>query len=230
MTRSLPEPEPGPDSDPDSDPDSADLLDRLDPRPVVSSEVVYRGLIWDVRRDVVDLGVAGLVRRDLIEHPGAVAIVALDAQDRLALIQQYRHPIETFGWEIPAGLLDQRGESPVHAAARELAEEADLVAARWEVLLDYATSPGYTSEQIRIFLARDVTQVPADARHTRHGEELGMPLHWVALDAALEAVLESRIHNPHTVIGILAAHAARARNWADLRPALAPWPQHRDHR
>ena len=116
MTRSLPEPEP----DPDTDPGSADLLDRLDPRPVVSSEVVYRGLIWDVRRDVVDLGVAGLVRRDLIEHPGAVAIVALDAQDRLALIQQYRHPIETFGWEIPAGLLDQRGESPVRAATRRV--------------------------------------------------------------------------------------------------------------
>lgn len=202
------------------------LRDRVDPRPVVSSETVYRGLVWDVRRDVVDLGAAGLVRRDLIDHPGAVAVVALDENDRVALIQQYRHPVETYEWEVPAGLLDLPGEPPHVTAARELAEEADLLAAEWQVLMDYPTSPGYTSEQIRVFLARGLSVVPEADRHQRHGEELGMPMSWVALDDALDAVLESRIHNPHTVIGILAAHAARSRGWRDLRAPDAPWPAH----
>ncbi len=206
------------------------VRDRWDPRPVVSSETVYRGLVWDVRRDVADLGAAGLVRRDLIDHPGAVAVVALDEDDRVALIQQYRHPVGTFEWEVPAGLLDLPGEPPQETAARELAEEADLRAARWHVLMDYATSPGYTSEQIRVFLARGLSVVPEGERHERHGEELGMPLRWVALDEALDAVLGSRIHNPHTVIGVLAAHTARGRGWRDLRDADAPWPTHPRYR
>ena len=200
------------------------LADVPDPAPVRHTEIVYEGLVWDVRRDRVDLG-SEIVTRDVVAHPGAVAILALDRRGRVALVQQYRHPVLTREWEVPAGLLDVAGEDPLLAAQRELAEEADLRAGRWAVLTDYFTSPGFTSEVIRIFLAEDLAEIPGDERHERFGEERDMPLRWVDLDAAREAVLDGRLHNPHTVIAILVAHAQRERAWSGRRPAEAPWPE-----
>jgi ADP-ribose pyrophosphatase len=204
--------------------------DRLGGRPVVASEVVHHGLVWDVVRERVDLGEAGEVTREFVHHPGAVSVVALDDEGRLALIEQYRHPVRAFTWEIPAGLLDVDGEDPWVAAARELHEEADLAAAQWHVLVDYFSSPGGMDEALRVYLARGLTHVPEGDRHEREGEELGMPVRWVDLDQAQEAVLTGRIHNPSAVVGILAAHAARDRGWATLRPHDAPWPEHPAHR
>jgi ADP-ribose pyrophosphatase len=206
-----------------------ELRDRLETRPVTRSEVVHHGLVWDVRRDTVDLGEAGTVTREYVDHPGAVAIVALrerHGRDELLLIQQYRHPVGIFDWEIPAGLLDVPGEEPWRAAARELHEEADLRAGRWDVLVDYFCSPGGLSEALRIFVARDLHPVPHVDRHERDGEELGMPTRWVDLDQAHDAVLRGQLHNPSAVIGILSAHASRSRDWTNLRPQDAPWPEH----
>jgi 8-oxo-dGTP pyrophosphatase MutT (NUDIX family) len=211
----------------------ADLADRLDRRPVVKGEVVFEGRVWVVRRDTVDLGEAGQVTREYVEHPGAVAIVALrevQGRDQVLLIQQYRHPVGAFDWELPAGLLDVAGEQPWLGAARELDEEADLIADRWHVLIDYYGSPGSISEALRIFLARDLADVHDDDRFTREHEEHGMPVGWVDLDEAHEAVLAGQLHNPSAVIGILSAHAARARDWATLRPHDAPWPEHPAYR
>jgi 8-oxo-dGDP phosphatase len=211
----------------------ADLADRLERCPVLDTEVVFRGIVWDVRRDTVDLGEAGHVRREYVDHPGAVGVLALrevDGQEQVLLIQQYRHPVGAFEWELPAGLLDVAGEQPWLAAARELHEEADLVAGRWDVLIDYYGSPGGLSEALRIFLARDLVDVHSDERFTREGEEHGMPVGWVDLDEAHDAVLAGRLHNPGAVIGILTAHAARARDWATLRPRDAPWPEHPAYR
>lgn len=210
-----------------------DLTDRLDRLPVLDTEVVFKGMVWDVRRDTVDLGEAGLVRREYVDHPGAVSIVALRevaGRAQVLLINQYRHPVGTFEWELPAGLLDVSGEQPWLGAARELHEEADLVAARWHVLIDYYGSPGGISEALRVFLARDLSDVPPDELFTREGEERGMRVGWVDLDEAQEAVLAGQLHNPSAVIGILAAHAARARDWATLRPHDAPWPEHPAYR
>ena len=211
----------------------ADLADRLSRRPVRSSEVVFKGMVWDVRRDSVDLGEAGEVSREYVDHPGAVAIVALRefaGVDQILLIQQYRHPVGAFEWELPAGLLDVAGEPPWVAAARELNEEADLTADRWHVLIDHYGSPGGLSEALRVFLARDITGVRFGERFTREGEEHGMPVGWVDLDEAHEAVLQGRLHNPSAVIGILTAQCARARDWATLRPRDAPWPEHPAYR
>jgi 8-oxo-dGDP phosphatase len=202
------------------------LEDRLEGRPVLARETVYSGLIWDVRRDRVDLGAAGEVSREYLDHPGAVGILALDDQDRVLLIRQYRHPVQAFLWELPAGLLDVDGEPPHRAAARELAEEADLVADRWHTLVDWYNSPGGMNEAIRVYLARDLGEVPDGDRHDRHGEELGMLTAWVDLTLARDAVLAGRIHNPTAVVGLLAAAAARDQGWATLRPAAAPWPEH----
>jgi ADP-ribose pyrophosphatase len=209
---------------------AAELVDRLERRPVEASERVFDGMVWDVVRDTVDLGEGGTVRREYVQHPGAVCVVALDDRDRILLIQQYRHPVGAFEWELPAGLLDVPGEPPWEAAARELHEEADLEAARWDVLMDYYASPGGVSEALRIFLARGLSDVPHDDRHSREGEELGMPVRWVDLDEAHEAVLRGQLHNPGALIGILAAYAARARDWSSLRPHDTGWPEHPAYR
>ncbi|MDF2091778.1 MULTISPECIES: NUDIX hydrolase [unclassified Knoellia] len=203
-----------------------ELADRIVHRPIVRSEVVHHGMVWDVLRETVDLGEAGEVTREFVRHPGAVSVVALDDRDRVVLLQQYRHPVRVLEWEVPAGLLDVDGEDPWVAAARELHEEADLQAQEWHVLVDYFSSPGGVDEALRVYLARGLSHVPEDDRHEREGEELGMPARWVDLDEAQDAVLAGRIHNPSAVIGILAAHAARERGWATLRPHDAPWPEH----
>ena len=205
----------------------------MERRPVLDSELLLKGMVWDVRRDTVDLGEAGTVRREYVDHPGAVVIVALRevaGRAQVLLIQQYRHPVGAFEWELPAGLLDVTGEQPWVGAARELNEEADLIAGRWNVLIDHFGSPGGTSEALRVFLARDLTGVSRDDRFTREDEEHGMPVCWVDLDEAHEAVLRGQLHNPSAVIGILTAHAARARDWATLRPPDAPWPEHPAYR
>ena len=207
-----------------------DLADQVQPRPVLEARTVYSGMIWDVVRERVDLGAAGQVEREFVRHPGAVSVVALDEQDRVALVQQYRHPVRTLEWELPAGLLDVDGEAPWLGAARELNEEADLVAGRWDVLAEYYSSPGGMDEALRVYLARDLSPVPEAERHQRRDEEHGMPLRWVHLDEALAAVLAGRLHNPSTVIGVLAAHTARALGWSTLRPHDAPWPAHPAHR
>lgn len=201
------------------------FADEFDPRPVRRSEVLVQGRVWDVVRDEVDLGDAGAHVREYVQHPGAVAVVALDDDGRICLIQQYRHPIRTREWEIPAGLLDVDGEPPWEAAARELHEEADLVAGRFDVLVDLRPSPGGLDEAIRVYLARDVTRGAESERHVREAEEHGMPLAWVALADAVEAVVEGRVQNGILVSAVLAAHVAQQRNWESLRPHDAPWPQ-----
>nr|WP_079576791.1 NUDIX hydrolase [Krasilnikoviella flava] len=200
------------------------LVDEAAPRPVVRSEVLHRGRIADLVRDDVDLGDAGTVTREYVVHPGAVAIVALDDADRVLLLRQYRHPVRARLWEVPAGLLDVDGEPAVDAAARELAEEADVTARRWQVLADFASSPGSSDEAVRVFLARDLGEVSATERHTRTGEEAGIEVRWVPLDEAVARVLDGSLHNPSAVVGVLAAAASRAGGWASLRPADAPWP------
>ena len=188
------------------------------------------GLVWDVVRDTVDLGEAGEVVREYVRHSGAVAVAALDDRGRLCVIQQYRHPVRTFEWEIPAGLLDVHGEPPHVGAARELHEEADLVASTWHVLADYVSSPGGLDEVLRIYLARDLTAVEEPHRHQRDGEELGMPVRWVQLEEVRDAVLAGRVHNATLAIAALAAIAARDLDWAPLRPVDAPWPSHPAYR
>ncbi|HET7278902.1 MAG TPA: NUDIX hydrolase [Dermatophilaceae bacterium] len=211
-------------------PTEAGLTDVFEDLPVNNAEVVYRGRVWNVVRETVHLGDAGEVTREFVDHPGAVSVAALDDHDRIVLIQQYRHPVRTREWEVPAGLLDVEGEPPWICAARELHEEADLVADSWHVLADYYSSPGGLNEAMRIYLARGLSPVPEADRHARDGEELGMPVRWVPLDEARDAVLSGALHNATAVIAVLAAHAAREQNWATLRAFDAPWPHHPAYR
>lgn len=202
-----------------------EIADQPSPHEVTASEVVWSGRIVDMIKDHV-IVVEGQepVVREYTRHPGAVAVVVLRGEsggEEILLERQYRHPVKAELWEIPAGLLDIPGEDPRIAAERELAEEADLVAKRWDVLVDYFTSPGGSTEPLRIFLARDLRA--ADEVFDREDEEATMEYAWVRLDDALTMVLDGRLHNPSAVIGVLATHAARGRGWSGLRPADAPW-------
>lgn len=198
------------------------LQDQRATYPVTQSATVLSGQIWDVVREEVDLGHSSVVR-DFVAHPGAVAVLALNDRDECAMIRQYRHPVRSFLWEIPAGLLDVPGEPLVVGAQRELAEEADLKANQWHTLVDYYTSPGGSDEPIRIFLARELTEIPQNERFERFDEELDMELAWVGIDEAVSLVLSGQIHNPNSVIGVLAAAQSRAHGWNTLRAPDAPW-------
>lgn len=207
------------------------VSDAPSPRRLLSTEKVYKGRIWDVVSDSFQLSEAGeSLTRDYIDHPGAVAVLPMNDAGEVLLIRQYRHPVGMDLWEIPAGLLDVAGEDFVMGAARELAEEADLAASEWNVLVDFFNSPGSSSEAIRIYLARGLTEVPHLERHERTDEEAEIEFHWIALDDAVDAVLDGRLHNPSAVVGILAAAAAKADGFAGLRPADAPWPAHPSQR
>ena len=192
-------------------------------RPVLSEVTAFSGHVFDVVTRVVDLGEAGQVTRDLIRHPGAVAVVALDDQGRVALIRQYRVPVGAFLWEVPAGLLDGGPEETLLGAAkRELAEETDLQASQWDVLVDFGTSPGATDEVLRIFLARGISAA-ASSDFVREGEEAEIQLDWVDLTEAADAVLAGRVHSPSAVMGILAAERAARDGFTSLRGVDAPF-------
>jgi ADP-ribose pyrophosphatase len=153
--------------------------------------------------------------------------VVLDAQERVLLVQQYRHGPSRLLWEPPAGLLDSDavGKSAYDNAARELYEEAGYRAADWRVLVDLFTSPGMSDEAVRLYLARGVTAVDDDERHVGQHEEADMPYTWVPLDLAVTKVLAGELHNPLAVSGILATAAAKVRGFENLRPADVTWPE-----
>lgn len=194
--------------------DAASLRDESHPIEVVASERAFAGKVWDIRRETFRYG-DGEVVREFVDHTGAVAVLALDADERVLLIQQYRHPIGERDWELPAGLLDIAGEDPAVAAGRELEEEADLVAGSLQLLTEFYTTPGGSNESIRIYLARDLTAT-AEA-FARAEEEADILVEWVPLDDAVAAVLDGRLHNSILMLGVLTAAAARDRGWSTLR-------------
>jgi 8-oxo-dGTP pyrophosphatase MutT (NUDIX family) len=207
--------------------DDATFSDGQSPRRLLGTTTVYEGRVWDVVSEEFTLADDGeAITRDFIRHPGAVAVLVLNDEGQVLLLRQYRHPVRMALWEIPAGLLDEEGEDFVDAAARELAEEADLTARQWDVLVDMFLSPGSSSEALRVYLARGIGDVPEADRHTRMHEEAEIELMWVDLDAAVDAVLEGRIHSPSAVAAILAARVARETGFRELRPATTPWPEH----
>jgi 8-oxo-dGDP phosphatase len=191
---------------------------------VVASKEQFAGPVFRVVSDEVMMPEGTTAVRDYMVHIGAVGAVALDHEGRVLLVRQYRHPVRRTLWELPAGLLDVHGEPAVETAKRELWEEADLRAERWDVLVDLLTTPGCSDEAIRIYLARDVTAVPHDERHTRFAEEHTMTTEWVPLDTAVELALAGEMENAACVAGVLAAARARDNGFAGLRHADAPWP------
>lgn len=205
---------------------SFSLADTPEEWPVELTEDLASGAVTTYRRDRVRVPSGNAVKREYTLHPGAVAILALDDADRVLVITQYRHPVRHRLVELPAGLHDKRGdgESPLEAAQRELWEETDLRAARWNVLADFFNTAGSSNEASRVYLARGVEVVDGES-HEREDEEAHMQQEWVAFDDLLRAVLDGKVGTAATVIGVLALAAARSRpeGLEALRPADAPW-------
>jgi 8-oxo-dGTP pyrophosphatase MutT (NUDIX family) len=195
----------------------------------VSSRTVYTGQVLTLRVDEVRMPGGEVKIREVVEQPGAVGIVALDEQDQVVLIRQYRHPIGDWLIELPAGLLDEPGEKAYATAARELTEEVGLTARRWDVLVDLRNSPGLSTEAVRIYLARDLTPVPDADRYVGIDEETDLGVHRRALDEAVAAVFTGEIQNALAVSGLVAAAYAREHGWSTLRPVDTPWPARPDH-
>jgi len=199
------------------------LTDATANWPVAGSRTLAEGTIVTVRRDQVRMPDGAEVGREVIEHPGAVGIVAIDEAGQVLLIRQYRHPAGRMLWEIPAGLRDVAGEPPLVTARRELLEEAGYLAADWHVLADFFTSPGITSERLRVYLARGLTRVPdAEREYVPDHEEAHLTVEWAPLDVVVSRILAGKLHNGVMMIGVLAAVAARRDGFAPLRASDAP--------
>jgi 8-oxo-dGDP phosphatase len=185
----------------------------------IDSETLYVGKIFALRADEVRMPGDKTARREVVEHYGAVAVVALDDADNIVMVYQYRHPVGRRLWELPAGLLDVSGEPPHLTAARELREEAGLAAQNWRVLVDLVSTPGFSDESVRVFLATGLSDV---GRPEAHEEEADLAVHRFSLAEAVQMVLRGEIVNAIAVSGILATNAARA-DVSALRPVEADW-------
>jgi ADP-ribose pyrophosphatase len=202
------------------------ISDRLVSHPIVDRKTVFSGMVWDIRHDIFELN-DETIERDYMVHPGAVAIIALNDAGELLLIEQYRHAQGKIMWEAPAGLMDFADEDPLEAAKRELFEETGYLAKTWNVLLDLANSPGGSSEQIRIYFARDLSLHP-DGRPIGDAEELDMPVHWIPIQDVLESIRRGAVTNPQLVAGTHAALIAMAEPDLALRSQDAPWHARED--
>lgn len=186
---------------------------------IQSSETLFTGKIFALRADDVVMPGGNVVRREVVEHYGAVAVVAMDDDANVVLVYQYRHPLGRRLWELPAGLLDVDGEPPHLTAARELVEEVGFTARDWSVLLDADSTPGFSDESVRVYLATGLTEV---GRPPASDEEADMTLRWFPLAEAVQMVFRGEIVNALAVSGILAAHVVHT-GAATTRPVDAPW-------
>jgi ADP-ribose pyrophosphatase len=201
---------------------SGTVKDSLEPATLVDNETVHVGGKWKVNVETIDIA-GQRVKRDIVIHPGAVAILVLNDRDEVLLIRQYRQALGMFLFETPAGLLDIPSENPLDAAQRELAEEAGVRADRWDTLVDFYNSPGGSSEAIRIYLAREISELSDGRVVTGEAEEMDLPCVWIPLERAVELVLGGELGNPTAVVGILAAWAWRSDSRRVLRGADASW-------
>ncbi|MGY1652566.1 NUDIX domain-containing protein [Geodermatophilus sp. SYSU D01119] len=184
---------------------------------VLGTETVYEGRVIQLVKDTVAMPGGGDSVREVVRHPGAVAVVALDDDDNVVLVRQYRHPVGGYLWELPAGLRDADGEAPLVTGQRELAEEALLSAERWSLLTTTFSTPGFCDEQVLVYLAEGLSDVGRPDGFTVEHEELDMTVERVPLAEAVQRVFDGAIRNSAAVIGLLAAAQHRA-----ARPRLRP--------
>jgi 8-oxo-dGDP phosphatase len=199
----------------------SDIEDAAGRWPVVSTDEQLRNWLISVRTDKVQMPDNHYAERTVVTHLGAVAVVALDDAQRVLMIRQYRHPVGYQLWEIPAGLRDTDGESLLGTAQRELFEETGYRAREWHTLIDYFSSPGYSTERLRIFLARGVEPADDDHYH-RKDEEKFIVADWVPLHEAVRLALAGKLHSGPAIAGVLAGYAASSERFSGLRPASAP--------
>lgn len=163
---------------------------------ILKRDPIYQGRVIDVALETVELPNGGQVELEIVRHPGGAAAVALDEQERVCLLRQFRHASQGWLWELPAGRIDP-GESPFETARRELAEEAGLGAADWIDLGPMHSSPGIFTEVIHLWLARGLSSLPSQHEH---GEVI--EVHWLPLAQALDWCSDGTITDGKTLIGL----------------------------
>jgi 8-oxo-dGTP pyrophosphatase MutT (NUDIX family) len=181
--------------------------DRPESWPVHAVEEIWSGPApFSVRRDLITApGRPGhRFGRLVLQHPGAAVVLAVDADERVLVLEQYRHPARTRFVELPAGLLDTAGEDPLATAKRELREEALLVADTWSHLLSCYPSPGLSSERMEIYLARDVSVAPDRGSFVPEHEEADMTASWVPMTDLVEGVLDRRLTDGPLALAVMA--------------------------
>ena len=166
---------------------------------MVSQETVYEGVIVNVRRDKARLMDGRITNRGVVEHPGGVAVFALDGQGRVALVRQYRYPMGEQTLELPAGKLEP-GEDPRASGLRELAEETGLVPGTFEDMGCIYSSPGILAERIYLYFAKDLTQGPT---HPDDGEFVETV--WIPYDQLVDMARRGEIKDGKTLAGLLKA-------------------------
>lgn len=175
----------------------------------VKSRSIYRGKVVDLGLETVELPNGETVELEIVRHPGGAAAVALDEQDRVCLLRQYRHAAGGWLWELPAGKIDP-GETPFGTASRELAEEAGVRSDDWTDLGTMLSSPGVFTEVIYLYLARGLQ--PVAQEHETHEV---IEIHWLPLDEVLEWCVDGTITDSKTLIGLFRVEAW-SRNRAKL--------------
>lgn len=165
----------------------------------VNSEVKFEGRIMNVRVDTVELPDSTTAYREIVEHSGGVAVVAVDEENMVYMVEQFRKPYERVITELPAGKLNE-GENPLECGIRELEEETGLKADKFISLGSAYPSPGYVREELHIYLARGLHKGEA---HLDEGEFLSVEK--VHIDKLVEKVMNNEIRDAKTVIGILKA-------------------------
>lgn len=188
---------------------------------VSGSDTLHVGRVLALRLDQVVMPGGRSAAREIVEHPGAVAILPLHDDASVVMIDQYRHAVGRRMRELPAGLLDAQGEDPVTTARRELSEEVGCTARDWSVLVDVVPSPGFSDEAVRVFLARGLVEVGRPAGPD--DEEADLSVVRLSLADAVCQVLAGEIVNASAVAGLLAAQAVLA-GIAQPRPVDASWP------
>ncbi len=171
---------------------------------VESSEIAYRGFST-VRVDRVQMPDGTVATREIVEHPDAVAVVALDAEGNVVLLRQYRHAVGAATLEVPAGILDVDGEAPEEAARRELLEETGLAAGAMERLVAFQNSGGWTDERTTVYLARDVEPGETPQDFTATAEEADMEVLRLPLTEAVAMAAAGEITDAKTLVGLLLA-------------------------
>ena len=202
------------------------ISDRLIDYSVTKREEIFEGYVMNLRRDTFDYNGEDLTR-EYIVHPGAVGIIALDHEGKILLVEQYRHAQGKIMWEPPAGLLDAPDEDPLECAKRELLEETGYVASKWQVLIDFANTPGGSSEQIRLYFAQGLT-LHEEGRPEAGEEERDMPVHWIPVSEVLSSIGQGLVTNAALNVGTLALVTALAEPEVMLRDANSPWPARSD--
>jgi ADP-ribose pyrophosphatase len=162
---------------------------------ILSSKEILKNKLFTVVDEVAQDNNGFEIHRNIIRHPGSAVMMAVDEQERVLLVKQFRLPAEADLWELPAGRLDP-GETPLEAAKRELQEETGYTAKNWTELVSFWPSPGYVAEKMNLFLAEDLT---AGEQHLMDDERI--QYRWFSKDEVGEWIRSGKIPDGKTIVG-----------------------------